>query len=161
VITSVAGSTVSDSAFDAVTALLSVTCTVNVAVPGTDGVPLITPVVAARLSPCGNVPCVMVQVTGVAPPDWASVAEYGVPALPFDKLVVVITGLDLMVSSRIAVSVAFFESVTREVNKNAPGTVGVPPMIPCAFNVRPGANVPLEIDHWYGGSPPLADRACE
>jgi hypothetical protein len=81
--------------------------------------------------------------------------------LPFDKLVVVITGLDLMVSCRIAVSVLFVESDTMEVNENVPGTVGVPPMIPWALNVRPGANAPLITDHWYGGFPPLAARACE
>src|ERR1700692_4379373 len=103
----------------------------------------------------------MVQVTGSAPPDCANVAEYGVPTLPFDKLVVVITGFDLMVSCRIAVSVLFVESDTMEVNENVPGTVGVPPMIPWALNVRPGANAPLITDHWYGGFPPLAARACE
>src|SRR3954471_5505161 len=103
----------------------------------------------------------MLQVTGVAPPDCASVAEYGVPALPFARLVVVTTGLDLMVRSRIAVSVLFFESVTTEVNENTPGTVGVPPITPWPFNVRPGASVPLDRDHWYGGSPPLAARVCE
>jgi hypothetical protein len=51
VITSAAGSTVSDKGFEAVAALLSVTCTVNVGLPAAEGVPLITPVVAERLSP--------------------------------------------------------------------------------------------------------------
>jgi hypothetical protein len=104
---------------------------------------------------------VMVQVTGAAPPDCASVAEYGVPALPFDKLVVVITGLDLMISCRLAVSVPFFESETMAVNEKVPGTVGMPVMIPWPSNVRPGANAPLVTDHWYGGVPPLAAKACE
>ncbi|HEY3840804.1 MAG TPA: hypothetical protein VGL72_29730 [Bryobacteraceae bacterium] len=85
----------------------------------------------------------MVQVIGVAPPDCASVAEYGVPTLPFDKLVVVITGLDLIVSCRLAVSVLLFESVTTGVNEKVPGAVGVPLIIPWAFNVRPGANAPV------------------
>jgi hypothetical protein len=72
----------------------------------------------------------MVQVTGAAPPDCARVAEYGVPTLPFDKLVVVITGFDLTLSCRLAVSVLFFESVTVKLNENVPGTVGVPLMVP-------------------------------
>ena len=80
----------------------------------------------------------MVQVTGAAPPDCVSVAEYGVPTLPCGKLVVVITGLDLMVSCRVAVSVPLFESDTIEVNEKVPGTVGVPAMTPSALNVRPG-----------------------
>ena len=100
-------------------------------------------------------------MTGAAPPDCASVAEYGVPTLPFDKVVVVITGLDLMVSCRLAVSVLLFESDTMGVNEKVPGAVGVPLMIPWAFNVRPGANAPLITDHWYGGFPPLAARGCE
>ena len=50
-ITSGVGSTVSDRAFEAVAVVMSVACTVNVAVPAADGVPLITPVVAERLSP--------------------------------------------------------------------------------------------------------------
>jgi hypothetical protein len=104
---------------------------------------------------------VMVQMTGAAPPDCVSVAEYGVPTLPFDKLVVVITGLDLMVSCRFAVSVVLVESVTIEVNEKVPGAVGVPVMIPWAFNARPEANAPLIKDHRYGGVPPLAERACE
>ena len=51
VIASGAGSTVSDSVFEAVAALSSVTLTVTVALPAAAGVPLITPVVAFRLSP--------------------------------------------------------------------------------------------------------------
>jgi hypothetical protein len=49
-ITSGVGSTVSDKAFETVAVLLSAACTVNVAVPAPSGVPLITPVVAERVS---------------------------------------------------------------------------------------------------------------
>ena len=51
VIRSVGGSTVSDRAFESVAKLRSMTCTVNVGLPATDGVPLITPVAALRFSP--------------------------------------------------------------------------------------------------------------
>jgi hypothetical protein len=81
--------------------------------------------------------------------------------MPFDKLVVVITRLDLMLSVRLAVSVLFFESDTTAVNENVPGTVGMPPMVPRALNVRPGGNAPLVTDHWYGMFPPLAARTCK
>ena len=40
----------------------SVTCTVNEAVPAVVGVPEITPVDAARVSPAGKVPAVRVQL---------------------------------------------------------------------------------------------------
>jgi hypothetical protein len=46
-----AGSIVMDRDLEAVPVLLSVTCTVNVAVPAAAGVPLITPVVEERLRP--------------------------------------------------------------------------------------------------------------
>jgi hypothetical protein len=72
----------------------------------------------------------MAQLTGVAPPVCASVAEYDAPVVPFGKLIVVITGLDLMTIRRPAVSVVLFESVTMAVNENVPGTVGVPAIVP-------------------------------
>ena len=50
------GSTVSDSALVAIPPPLSVNCTVKLAVPATDGVPLITPVGPARWSAWGRLP---------------------------------------------------------------------------------------------------------
>src|SRR5207253_880255 len=60
---------VSDSAFVVLPPPLSVNPAVKAAVPGVEGVPLITPVDAARLNPCGNVPTDIVQVTGETAPD--------------------------------------------------------------------------------------------
>jgi hypothetical protein len=87
------------------------------------------------------------QVTGATPPDCVRVAEYGVPALPFGRLVVVITGLDLMVSCRSTVSVALFASDTMAENENVPGAVGVPPITPSALSVRPAGKAPPDTDH--------------
>lgn len=148
VIASGTGATVIDRACDAVAVLLSVTCTVRVALPALDGVPLMTPVVAERVRPWGKAPCEIVQVTGVAPPDCVSVAEYGLATVPVGKLVVVITGLGLIVSCRLAVSVLLSESVTMTVNENVPGTVGVPVMTPEALNERPDDSAPPAKDHW-------------
>ena len=68
------GSTVNDNAFVALPPPLSVNLTVKFAVPPADGVPLITPVDAARLKPCGKLPCDIAQVTGGIAPAAASVA---------------------------------------------------------------------------------------
>jgi|GEM_PF-6570141 len=93
---------VSDNAFVALPPPLSANRTVNAAVPGAEGVPLMTPVDAARLKPCGNVPCDIPQVTGATAPDTARVVEYGEPTVPFGNAAVMITGLELTVICRAA-----------------------------------------------------------
>src|SRR5258705_7762309 len=63
----------------------------NVKVPVTVGTPLIKPVEELSASPAGRAPLVSVHVIGV-PPLAVSVAEYGVPAVPLERVVVVIAG---------------------------------------------------------------------
>src|ERR1019366_1781705 len=85
------GLMVSDNAFVSLPPPRSANRTVNAAVPGAEGVPLMTPVDAARLKPCGNVPCDIPQVTGATAPDTARVVEYGEPVVPSGNAAVMIT----------------------------------------------------------------------
>ena len=73
-----AGATAMDNAFVAVTPLvnaLSVTRTLKLNVPAADGVPLITPVPDARVTPLGREPPEIDHEYGDVPPVWASVWE--------------------------------------------------------------------------------------
>jgi len=63
-----AAATVMLNAFVAVLFSESLTCTVNEAVPAVVGVPEMTPVDAARLSPAGKAPALTLQLYGVVPP---------------------------------------------------------------------------------------------
>jgi len=69
--------TVIDSGFAGdVFPALSFTVTLNEAVPAAEGVPLMTPVDAARLKPAGSAPLLTVQLLyGGTPPLAASVCE--------------------------------------------------------------------------------------
>ena len=52
------------------------------------GLPEMTPVFAARVSPSGSCPEVMLQLYGVLPPVAASVEAYAVPAVACGNVVV-------------------------------------------------------------------------
>jgi hypothetical protein len=119
---------------------------VNAAVPGVDGVPLITPVDAARLKPCGNVPCDIPQVTGATAPDTARVVEYGEPTVPFGNAAVMITGLELTVIRRGCVSVSPAPSCTLAVNEDVPLFDGVPLMVPAPLSASPAGSAPPDTD---------------
>jgi len=123
----------------------SVTCTVNDAVPAVAGVPEITPVDAARLSPTGNVPALTLQVYGVVPPLACSVVEYAVPAVPPGSDVVVTTGGCATVATVILsvfVAALFTASFTCTVNDTVPNVVGAPLICPELFSVRPAGKEP-------------------
>jgi len=137
---------VSESAFVALPPPLSVNLTVKAAVPVVEGVPLITPVDAARLKPCGNVPCEIVQVTGETAPDTPRVAEYAEPTVPFDNAVVVIAGLEVTMICRTCVSVLASSSSTLAVNVDVPRFCGVPLMAPPLLSVSPAGSAPLDTD---------------
>src|SRR5579871_6125588 len=68
---------------------LSVTETATVKLPAAPGVPEIVPLPASRLNPCGREPGATFQEYGVVPPVAARVAEYGDPAVPCGREVVV------------------------------------------------------------------------
>jgi len=152
---------VSDSALVAVPPPLSVNLTVNAAVPGADGVPLMTPVDAARPKPAGKLPTDIVHVTGGTAPDTASVAEYGVPAGAPGNVAVVITGLELTLIDRACTSDWPCESCALTVNEEVPALVGLPPMVPPLVSVNPAGSVPNDTDQAYGDFPPVAASGCE
>jgi hypothetical protein len=146
VISKADGLTVSDSAAVALEFPLSTTVTVKPVVPGAAGMPLMTPVAAARPKAGGNVPADIVQVTGGTPPDTERVAEYGEPAVPFGNAVVVITGMEVTLIRRVCVSVPSAESRTLAVNRNVPLFCGVPLMVPPLSRVSPAGGAPADTD---------------
>ncbi len=119
--------------------------------PATEGVPLITPVLAFKVRPVGSDPLAIDQVYGVMPPAARNVALYALPAVALGSDVVVMTrgtGATVSVNARLAVAGVAAESVTETVKVNEPATVGVPVITPVlAFSVKPAGNVPFEIAH--------------
>ncbi len=82
----------------------SVTSKVTVPPPPPVGVPLTTPVLAAKLNPGGNVPFVMLHVNGLVPPDSVRVALYAAPGITVgrDEEVVVMAGGALTFTCKVA-----------------------------------------------------------
>jgi hypothetical protein len=126
---------------------LSVSITVKLELPVSEGVPLITPVEPWRLKPRGKIPSDIAQVTGATAPDAARVVEYEAPAVAFGRLDVVITGLEFTVNCRACVAVAAASSCTFTVNDVVPAPVGVPLMTPALLSVRPAGSAWAEMDH--------------
>ena len=131
----------------------SVTCTVKLELPVLLGVPAMAPL-DERLRPDGNEPAVIVHRYGGVPPEAESVAEYGVPTMPFDSPVVVTVNVDTcdadteIESCLVAVwAVGVVESDTCTVKLELPGLVGAPVMAPPIERVRPEGNEPEAINH--------------
>ena len=148
----------------AVLLLLSCTSTVKLDNPVVVGVPEITPVLGAMLSPAGNDPLDMLHVYGGTPPVAVTVCEYAVPTTPSGKLVVVIVNgvPETIVSVSGCDAVLSSLSVTSIVNDVAPAVVGVPditPVLPASDN-PPGNAFPILL-HVYGGVPPDAASVVE
>ncbi len=141
------GFTVSVNALVVLPPPLSVSLTVKLEPPASEGVPPITPVDAWRLKPSGKLPNAIAQVTGATAPDAARVVEYDAPAVAFGKLDVVITGLELTVICSACVSVALASSCTFTVNDAVPAPVGVPLITPALLSVRPAGSAWAEMDH--------------
>ena len=139
-----AGLMVSDSTAVALPPPLSANLTVKLDVPGAEGVPPMTPLAAARLRPCGNIPSDIVQVTGDTAPDTARVAKYGEPTVPFGNAVVTIAGVELLTMIvRGCVAVVPALSRTLAVNADVPLVCGVPLMIPVLMLiVSPAGSTP-------------------
>jgi hypothetical protein len=142
-----AGLTVSDSAFVALPPPLSANRTVKGNGPAAEGVPLMTPVDAARLKPAGRVPADTVHVTGEIAPDAARVTEYEEPATALGNVSVVIDGFELTVICKGCVSVSPAPSSTFTVNGKVPRPVGLPLMVPPPLSKSPPGSVPPDKDH--------------
>jgi hypothetical protein len=161
------GATVKLNTFVEVTALLSVTCTVNEnGLPVMfGGVPVIWPVMAFRVAHAGNVPPVIAQfVYGGTPPVAVKVWLYMVLTVApgSGDVVVIDSGGATTVSVNTLVAVTIALSVTCTVNENGLPVVfgGVPVIWPVmAFRVAHAGNVPAVIAQFvYGGVPPVAAK---
>ena len=138
---------------------LSFTFTVKLDDPAVVGVPEI--VLPERLSPAGRDPLATDHVYGGVPPVTLIACEYPVPAVPAgNEDVVMFNAGALIVSNSGALADDDALSVTLTVMLEEPVVVGVPEIVLPASPSPPGSD-PLEIDHVYGGSPPVALSACE
>ena len=139
--------------------LLSVTCTVNVAVPAADGVPPMLPA-ALRVSPAGSAPVAIVQVYPTVPPLAVRVCWYAVPTTPAGSDEVPMVSPTPTTIDKLAVALAELLSVTCTVKFAVPAAVGVPPMLPLALSASPAGSAPVVIVQLYPPVPPLAVRVC-
>ena len=89
----------------AVSPVASVNVTKNTLGPFDAGVPEMTPVAEFSCNPGGSVPEEIDQVYGVAPPEPASVCEYGTPTTPPGN------GVDVIVRLRVILIVNAFWTV--------------------------------------------------
>jgi len=139
--------------------MLSTTLSVKLDEPAATGVPLIIP--SASFSPAGSDPLATDHVYGGVPPVTLIACEYPVPAVPAgNEDVVMFNAGALIVSNSGALADDDALSVTLTVMLEEPVVVGVPEIVLPASPSPPGSD-PLEIDHVYGGSPPVALSACE
>ena len=92
---------VSDKAAFRLAGSRSVTCTVKLKGPGLVAVPDRTPLLE-RLTPAGKLPEWRLHVYGEMPPEAVSVARYGTPCAPVERVDVVIESVEVMVMLRFA-----------------------------------------------------------
>jgi len=84
-----------------------------------------------------------------------------VPTCPFgNDVVVILTGNAAMLIERAWVADAELLSVALTVKFEFPVADGVPLICPAGLTDKPAGKAPVEIDHVYGGVPPLAARFC-
>jgi hypothetical protein len=102
VVTTGAALTIMDNAWSSKKDFASVARTVKLAVSAVVGVPLLIPVLLARLKPTGKLPVTIDQVRGAVPPLATNVWLYAVPAVAPGKLAVVTTGRSFTVISRVS-----------------------------------------------------------
>lgn len=137
-------------------------------VPVDVGVPEITPVVAASVSPAGRLPDEIDHVYAGVPPVACIAAEYAVPSVAHgsdeDEIAsgfvvepaLAATVIDIVAD---AVNAGLLASLTVTVKLNAPLVAGVPPIMPPDEIERPPGNRPPVIDQAYGAVPPVALNA--
>ncbi len=140
--------------------LLSVTCTVKVAVLAADGVPAIAPAVLS-VSPAGSAPAVTAHVYPPVPPADVRVCEYAAPTTPPGSADVVTLSPAVTAIDNCAVAFAELLSVTCTVKVAVAAVDGVPAIAPVALNVSPAGNAPALTPHVYPPVPPVAARDCE
>jgi hypothetical protein len=112
-----------------------------VKVPGAVGVPVMAPVEALSVRPCGRVPVATENVYGAVPPLMVIAGLLnGTPTWPEFVVEQVMLGAGTIVYRQVVATTTPFESVTWILK--VPGAVGVPVMAPVdVFNVRPAGRV--------------------
>jgi len=138
----------------------SVTETFTVLVPAAVGVPLMTPVEGAIVTPAGRP--LADHVRAPVPPTAATVAVYATLTLALGSVAVVIvkTGFTVRVKVFDAVKwVGAVASVTVTVTELVPAT-GVPEIVPVPELMLSSAGKPVA-DHTYGVTPPVAASGAE
>jgi hypothetical protein len=143
---------------------LSLTCSRKLEVPTAAalGVPLMTPVLGARLKPLGRDPTGTDQVTGEVPPEATAVVLYAVSAVPEGREVVTIESGGAMVSDSALLSLAPAASVALTVNPDVPVDDGVPLITPePEFRPSPAGSPPETTAHVIGAVPPVSTTLCE
>jgi len=143
---------------DAVALAASVTVRVKLAVAVLVGMPEITPLDAASVSPAGKDPKVIAHVYGAVPPAAMSDVLYAAPLVPLDNddAVVIVSG-PLTTKVNTLNTLAPAASVTVAVKLNAAALVGKPEMMPVSeASVSPAGSDPDVIVHAYGVVPPFA-----
>ena len=130
---------------------------------GTAASPFLNPIAAEleSVSPLARDPVEIDHVYGGCPPLAARLCEYAVPISPPGNDAVVTTGAATTLIESALVADPETLSVTLTVKFAVPATDGVPLIWPAELSVKPVGSVPAEIDHVYGGAPPLAARVCE
>jgi hypothetical protein len=102
-------------------------------------------------SPAGRLPEEIDHVSGVLPPEEATVCEYAVPTVPAGNAAVVmrsLAGLTTMESAFVTVFAGAQESITLTVKFDVPYAVGVPEITPVPAAIdRPAGRLPELIDH--------------
>lgn len=142
----------------------STTLSVKLYVPDWVGVPEMVPVVAANVSPAGNLPDGIDHVNAGVPPVVATVSAYATPTVPLlneDVVIVRVAGAIVTVYDWDAFSAGCEESETWMVNVDLPLPVGLPEIVPLLLRLKPAGSVPEETVHAYGVMPPVAARVDE
>lgn len=149
--------TVIESAFVTTVDAASVTRTVKLDEPATDGKPVIAPVPVSSERPAGSDPTLMAQVYGAVPPAAASVWLYAVLTVPPASDAVEIESGVITVMDRSFVAVLLAVSVARTVKLYVPAVAGVPLILPVEEVRRtPVGSEPLAIAQVYEPVPPVA-----
>src|SRR5260370_6765191 len=140
----------------------SVTVTVKVEVAVEAGVPPKTPLLPSVI-PVGSEPLVTPKVKGGVPPEIASDALYGLPAIAVGSACGAKTSRELL-TVKLNVAVVVFAgallSTSCTVNKEVHATVVVPLKIPLALSVMPGGSEPPVSVHVSEPTPPCSRRIC-
>jgi hypothetical protein len=144
------------SACETVARVASLTWMVKLKTPPAVGVPEIIPVAGVRLSPVGKEPSVTDHAKGAVSPAVVRDFEYAASTVPTGNVADVMDSVPATLIAKACAAVAPELSLTLRVKFDTPTVVGVPEMVPlAALRLRPGVNVPADMDHVSAALPPV------